>query len=325
MKIIIFPETNYLYKMSNTHTSIHDNFIRAILSSKTIATEYFRNYLPESISSKLNFSTLTQIPDTYLSDQLKKSISDIVFSCEKNDTPDVVKICLLIEHKSYPDKYTPLQIGHYIFSGLQKQVENKEELSIIIPVLLYHGKGKWKYQTLASLFKNPEPEWKQYLPDFEYIYNNLGEISDEQVETLNNKFLLASILALKHSFEKEWLKLNARRILLLISEESEKLQKSFVIYLFINSGLEEEAIEEIIHSLPITLKDTIMNTLDIFIEKGKKIGMERGIQTGIEIAKLDFVESLLRNTDFSTVKIAELTGVSEMIVNSVLKQINDQQ
>ena len=66
------------------------------------------------------------------------------------------------------------------------------------------------------------------------------------------------------------------------------------------------------------LKDTIMNTLDIFIEKGKKIGIEKGI----EIGKLDVVENLLRNTDFSTVKIAELTGVSEVIVNRILNQIN---
>ena len=57
-----------------------------------------------------------------------------------------------------------------------------------------------------------------------------------------------------------------------------------------------------------------MNTLDIFIEKGKKIG--------IEIGKLDVVENLLRNTDFSTLKIAELTGVSELMVNRILNQIN---
>ena len=61
-----------------------------------------------------------------------------------------------------------------------------------------------------------------------------------------------------------------------------------------------------------------MNTLDIFIEKGKKIGIEKGI----EIGKLDVVENLLRNTDFSTVKIAELTGVSEVIVNRIFNQIN---
>ena len=63
-----------------------------------------------------------------------------------------------------------------------------------------------------------------------------------------------------------------------------------------------------------------MNTLDIFIEKGKKIGIEKGI----EIGKLDVVENLLRNTDFSTVKIAELTGVSEVIVNRILNKINCQ-
>ena len=143
----------------------------------------------------------------------------------------------------------------------------------------------------------------------------MGDISDKQVETLNNKFLLASVLALKHSFEKDWLRINARRVLLLIEEESKKLQKSFVIYLFSNSGLEEQAIEEILEFLPVMLKDTIMNTLDIFIEKGKKIG--------IEIGKLDIVENLLRNTDFSTDKIAELTGVSEVVVIEIRNQIND--
>ena len=119
--------------MSSTHTSIHDHFIRAILADKVIATEYFRNYLPVHVSSKLNFSTLTQIPDTYLSSHLRKSISDIVFSCEKNNPDEKAKICLLIEHKSYPDKYTPFRSGVIYFQAYRNRSKIKKNFPLLFP------------------------------------------------------------------------------------------------------------------------------------------------------------------------------------------------
>lgn len=41
------------------------------------------------------------------------------------DRKEEVKIALLIEHKSAPYKYTPIQIGGYIFSGLLRQIANE--------------------------------------------------------------------------------------------------------------------------------------------------------------------------------------------------------
>ncbi len=92
----------------------HDDFIRNILSNKEIAVDYFKNYLPDFVRERLDFSELTQLPDTYLSDDLKKTMSDIVYSCRLKETEATVKVSLLIEHKSHPDKYTPVQIGGYI-------------------------------------------------------------------------------------------------------------------------------------------------------------------------------------------------------------------
>ncbi len=60
-----------------------------------------------------------------------------------------------------------------------KQVSNGEEPTPIIPILPYHGKQTWAYHTLKDLFKGPEPEWLRYIPDFDYIYHNLGEVPDE--------------------------------------------------------------------------------------------------------------------------------------------------
>lgn len=120
---------------------MHDTFIGAIMADRNIAIEYFQSYLPPFVAGKLDFSTLTQLPDVYVSAELQKTMFDIVYSCQRRDGKGEVKVSLLIEHKSYPDKYSPVQIGGYIFSGLQKQIEAKEKhLSLITPVLLYHGK-----------------------------------------------------------------------------------------------------------------------------------------------------------------------------------------
>ena len=289
--------------------TIHDKFIRAILTDKNIAESYFNSYLPAFVSSHLDFSTLTQLPDTYLSKKLQKTMSDIVYSCQKKGIEKEIKICLLIEHKSYPDKYTPVQIGGYIYSALQKQADNKEDLSLVIPILLYHGRGRWKYQTLQSLYKNLEVEWKQFIPDFDYVYNNLGEISDESVEALNNKFLVASLLTLKHSFQKDWLGNNAHRILLLTEQASINLQEILIIYLFNNSKLEEDKIVKLLDSLSLKLKDKVMSTLDIFERKGR---LEGAKQTRAEI-----VRNLITVSVLTDEQIASVAGVTTDFVAKI--------
>lgn len=308
---------------------MHDSFIRAILSDKSVAADYFLAYLPFTVSRHLDFTTLTHLPDSYLSDELQKTMSDIVYTCRKRSGKEAVKVSLLIEHKSYPDKYTPIQIGSYLFSALQKQVANKEPLSIVIPVLLYHGRGRWRYRTLAQLFKNIEPEWKPYLPDFDYVYNNLNEVPDEQVVQLNNQFLAASLLTLKHTFEKEWLAQNALRMLVLVEAAPDYLQKQLVVYLFGRSELLAEEVNKLFDSLSLSYKHKVMSTLNYLKEEGRKIGIvegrekgreegrEKGIVEGAERKSAEFVKNLLLAEKFSVAEIASLANVTEAFVLQV--------
>ncbi|MCE7040758.1 Rpn family recombination-promoting nuclease/putative transposase [Dyadobacter sp. CY312] len=310
--------------------SIHDNFIRSIMSDKNVARDYFKGFLPGLVRDLLDLDSLEQSTDTYVSKELHKTMSDIVYTCRKKDMGEPVKICLLIEHKSYVDQNTPVQIGGYIFAGLMKQVVNKESISMIIPILLYHGKKRWEYQTLSDLFVNLEPALRSFVPNFDYIYNDLGEISDEQIELLENKFLVASMLALKYSFNKKWLELNAVRLLVWSDGIDGNLQSGFIVYLFERSELKENNIVDILEAVPFKIKDKVMSTLDIFVEKGRKIGLEEGIGKGIEkglekgIAqgKSEFVSNLLKNTDFDHTKIAALANVSQEFVRNVQLNLN---
>jgi len=91
----------------------HDNFVRAILADKEIAIEYFKNYLPAFVSNQLDFSTLTQLSDTYLSKKPSEdNVRHYIFMWKEKWSGFCVKVSILIEHKSYPDKFTPIQILH---------------------------------------------------------------------------------------------------------------------------------------------------------------------------------------------------------------------
>lgn len=258
------------------NTNIHDNFIRAILSNKNVAEAYFENFLPDTIKKLLDFSTLIQVSGTYISRELKASMSDIVYSCHVVNSTKRIKLSLLIEHKSYPDKYTLIQIGSYIFAALQKQIKANEPLEVVIPILLYHGKGKWHHRTMESLFGELDKEWRPFIPTFSYIYNDLGEISDEQIGQLHHSFLKASVLALKHSSDEYWLVTHAMNLLTLTIDAPEHLQTCFLLYLLNRADLSNEQLLVLIDTLPNQHKNQIMTTAERLFQEGKAEGITEG-------------------------------------------------
>lgn len=140
--------------------------------------------------------------------------------------------------------------------------------------------------------------------------------------------------------------------MLILAEEAPKnLQKSFAVYLFERSKLNEEVITQLLESLPLILKETVMSTAESFVEKGKRIGIEKGLIEGIEkgmeigiekgivkgiekgiekgmkigmkIGKADVIKNLLLNTDFNVSKIAMLTSVTEDFVVNIQSEISN--
>ncbi|GAA4431999.1 Rpn family recombination-promoting nuclease/putative transposase [Ravibacter arvi] len=263
------------------NTTLHDNFVRAILADKEIAIDYFRSCLPQNIAARLDLSALTQLPDTYLSKGLRKTISDIVYSCRLKEDSREVKITLLLEHKSRPDKSTPVQLLGYIASAHRKQLTEDKKLSPIIPVLLYHGRERWLYRTLGALMAGLDSELMPFVPDYEYVYHDLGEIPDKQIQLLENKFLQASFLALKYSQLKVDLVRWIPTILSLAADVEKNLQRVLIVYTFGISDLKEEQIIRLIDEVPANIKSTVMSTKDVLVEMGRKEKTEKTVRNMI--------------------------------------------
>ena len=175
--------------------SVHDSFFRSLLDDSQLALDYFKSALPEHIIRLLDLSSLKRMPDSYVSAELEKTLSDVVYTCHRVDGKGHVAVCLLVEHKSYRDNYTPVQIGGYLFSGYQHQIrQGKKKLTPIIPVLFYHGRQKWEYWTLDRLFDGLDDELLGFIPKFEYIFTPVRFAYHRRGERPINCFFLEQFI-----------------------------------------------------------------------------------------------------------------------------------
>lgn len=213
---------------------------------------------------------LHRLPDSYVSGELEKTMSDVVYTCRRRDGKGNVDVSLLIEHKSTPDIYAPVQVGGYLFSGYQQQIKQRKHLTPIVPILLYHGREKWKYRTLEQLFDDSAKDLLDFLPSFDYVYHNLRETPEENIRAIGNRYLAGSLLMLKYAFDKRKLKGKFPEILAIgLAHGSDDQQSALLIYSLSRVDFTEEQIKEVVKELPLAIKEKVMSTYDLLIEKGK--------------------------------------------------------
>ncbi len=64
--------------------------------------------------------------------------------------------------------------------------------------------------------------------------------------------------------------------------DGQNLQACLIVYAFVNSELSEQQIIELTTSLPIQIKATVMSSLDVFVETGRKQKTENAVRNLIK-------------------------------------------
>jgi len=188
--------------MSKKVHKAHDVFVKDLLNYKDSATEFLKYAMPQALFRQFDVNNIIYLPGTYVTKELNEFISDIVLKIPLKDTEDDVMVSILVEHKSFVDHFTCLQLLTYIANGYEQQRKAKEKLSVIIPVIYYHGKGEWKFRPLHHLFKNIPKEFQNYIPTFATELFNVHNLSISQVKNMAEGKLRATIMVQKGFYDK---------------------------------------------------------------------------------------------------------------------------
>ena len=280
--------------MGGSINNPHDKFFKFIVSNKEVAIAFLKTFLPVNIAKLIDFSTLTYEQDSYIDKNLQESFSDVIFKFRLNVKQNLyVFISILIEHKSFPDKFTPVQILKYLANGYEKQLKRDKKLTLILPFIYYHGKDNWKYKKLNELIENLPEELHRYVPVNDTVFIDLNRMSDKQLQGLNNMFLASALMMQKYSYDHQILLIKFMEIVKNTRDEEfieGNLFTDLLVIIFKISQVDEGLLMKSLKELPSQTKSKIMTLYQSIEQKGEhKKTIEvilNGYKAGISIKLL---------------------------------------
>ena len=300
--------------MSDYPHKSHDEFFKASFGRLEIARDYLEQLLPKEVHQSLDLSQLERVNGSWVTPELAAYFSDVVYCCPLKEGKRQVWASFLFEHKSAVDAFPHLQLLRYLVETWQEQRQQKQHLTPIIPIVVYHGLRKWHKRDLSSYFGKGLPQsFLPFLPRFDYILTNVRALSDEQILELKKGLLINTLLMLKHIWEPQFVLEHPD--LIFIHLETQNLEvRNFVVsllaYLFKNTEIERETANRFIKHLPTDLNQNAMSTYDMI--------QAEGIEKGAELKEREVIKNLWALQEFSLEKIALLSGTSLERVIEVL-------
>ncbi|MCW3807323.1 Rpn family recombination-promoting nuclease/putative transposase [Plebeiibacterium marinum] len=251
------------------NNNIHDNFFKSMFSVKENLEDLLLGTLPKEVLQGLKPETLTYDPTEYVDKELAPYFKDI--SCNMQYGYTNIKVSLLYEHKSYPDKNIHLQLLRYILNVWESQVANKQPLTPVITMVFYHGKPKW---TDSGFVKVPE-ELKRFVPLFDYALFDTKDIEDHAIiRHFKRPSVKVAVWFMKRSDNLiGFIKNNpdlAREMFSQLKEIDETIFQKIALYLYKVSGLEPDKIDEIMETISPQVKDAFAEAANELKYLGKK-------------------------------------------------------
>ena len=289
--------------MGGSINNPHDKFFKFIVSNKEVAIAFLKTFLPVNIAKLIDFSSLTYEQDSYIDKNLQEYFSDVIFKFKLKLENLFVFINILIEHKSFPDKFTPVQILKYLANGYEKQLKRDKKLTLILPFIYYHGKDNWKYKKLNELIENLPEELHRYVPVHETVFIDLNRMSDKQLKGLNNMFLASALMMQKYSYNHQVLLVKFMEIVKNTQDEDfieGNLFMDLLVIIFKVSQVDEELLMKSLKELPSHTKSKIMTLYQSIEQKGIQKGEHRkninvilnGYKAGVSIKVLATLTNL---------------------------------
>ena len=123
----------------------HDALFRALVSNPARAGALLADCLPREVADLIDPGTPPEaVEGSFVDAEGAKTQCDALFRVRLTTGHDA-RIYVLLEHKSYIDATTPLQVLKYLVAIWQREIAGgtaRDGLPAIIPLVLYHGPGR---------------------------------------------------------------------------------------------------------------------------------------------------------------------------------------
>ena len=180
---------------------------------------------------------------------MKELFADVVFRTTflKNKNT----LILLLEHKSAINRALIIQFLKYILEILSQNIQDKKPFNFVLPIIIYHDDKKSKPKPLYGYYKNMPSYLYKFIPFVDFIFVNLGTISNEELLDLSDDILLKStFLALKNVQDANFIKSHFNAFVNFFSNNPnyKNYLKKILVYLYNHSAIKRDEFDSLIAS-----------------------------------------------------------------------------
>jgi predicted transposase/invertase (TIGR01784 family) len=292
----------------------HDAFFRKSFGTIEVARDYLQTLLSKDVLESIDLDALQRLETTYIDQQYQHQHSDLVFSAPLKGSKRNAILAFLLEHKSKQPKYIHVQLLSYQVRVWNENIKNKEPLSIVVPIVVYHGTKPWRHQSMKDYFPDIPESLHAVIPTFQFLLTDLASTSASELEQYETRNFLRNYLsALKFAKAKEFTMDVFRFVTFApaFSAESELVIDEILLYVFsVIDATKRNEIELFVKQEKLQDMSTLYQVLKA---EGKAEGKVEGFKVTITNLLLEFPH-------FTDAKIAQLVGCDVQLVFEIRKK-----
>jgi len=210
----------------------HDHSYKLLFAHPRMVRELLETFVGGDWLAEVNFDTLEQVSDGYISDDLRARADDMVWRirCGKHH------VYLLIEFQSRVDSFMAARVLAYVALLYQdliraRQVRRGRGLPTILPLVLHNGAARWEAaEDLGSLLKPAPPGLERYSANVRYVSIDEGSYDDDELARHDN--LVASLFRLEQCREYARVELLVSQLLAKLKDTGQaSLCRAFAVWL----------------------------------------------------------------------------------------------
>jgi predicted transposase/invertase (TIGR01784 family) len=311
---------------------IHDKGYKRLFKNKGIFRQLLETFVAKDWVKELDFKTCETLDKSFVSAQYKETVSDIIHKIKLRRQN--IFIVILTEFKSSVERFTSLDIAHYVASFYKDFVESNKKVRMlppVFPILLYNGNAKWTAPTKLSDLIEGSGYLGEYSLDFAYHKIAITEYPQKYLLRIKN---VVSLLFLAEAYYDA--KLLEREFLEVFEREKDKRSISLLLNWFIQLRKHGRFPEKDVEKLQriYASKEEVRKMLITALEKEKrelaaklapkiaakvtaKVTAKVKLEQQTEIARKMLIEG------FDLPRIAKLTGLSEKVILQLKQEMEN--
>ena len=322
----------------------HDDFARGILSLLQLVKKLLVYALDDDLKRFIDLDTLRPLSGDHIDKFLRITHSDSVHACDL--TPAALsekgrllkkrpefRFVFIWEHKStWQSLPIDFQVEGYNDNIMRMDFRaNKEALSIVHTILIYHGEKAWekkrRYDHFAPYLAD---ELLAYIPHPKMTVIDIQAMSNEDIaKAIDLGELRAAFTVLKNAHDEEFFKQNMGKVINFVHEEDMQPKELLDTYLQMlyeymqrRSKLDSEAFQKVVEqSNSEKMVAEFKTVFQVAREEGKKEGEEEGITKGKDAAISFAIKGFINKTRLGDAVIADTLDVSVALVKTIREEL----